>query len=82
MCLMSLAIRLYEIVLYVFDVLVFFCVCACVRVCCCVRFVVVFVCVLLTKNTHIQTMRGKQHANKQNNERRERGGRLFIIIRN
>ena len=40
MCLMSLAIRLYEIVLYVFDVLVFFCVC--VRV-----FVFVVVCVLL-----------------------------------
>ena len=77
MCLMSLAIRLYEIVLYVFDVLVFFCVCACVRVCCCVRFVVVFVCVLSTKNTHIQTMMGKQHADKQNNGRRGEEGFFF-----
>ena len=45
-------------------------VCVCVRVCCCVRFVVVFVCVLLTKNTHIQTMTGKQ----QQTHKTMRGG--------
>ena len=80
MCLMPLAIRLYEIVLYVFDVLVFFCVCACVRVCCCVRFVVVFVCVLLTKNTHIQTMTGKQQQTHKTMGGGG-GGKLFIRIR-